>query len=155
MKAIKRHLSTSAALTALLYLTANNATAQNQYFTTVANGGTYSWDGLNWNASPASGNTGPYASSWVSGNFARFYNGAGDNYTVTVNAAESMAGMFLNAGTGVTLNVSDAGGGTGSLSVVANAAQATQNGFSWLTQGFLTGGGTLQSQCSHCRVGWS
>jgi len=51
--------------------------------------------------------------------------------------------MYLNAGSGVTLNVNDAGANLGSLSVVANTAQATQNGFSWLTQGFLTGGGTL------------
>ncbi len=143
MKAIQKLLSTSAAFCTLLSLVANNATAQNQYFNTVTTGGTYSWDDPNWNASPASANTGPYTSSWVPGNFARFYNGAGDNYTVTVNAAESMAGMFLNAGSGVTLNINDAGGGTGSLSVVANTAQATQNGFSWLTQGFLTGGGTL------------
>jgi hypothetical protein len=148
MKAPKQLLSTSAALCAFLSLAANNASAQNQYFNTVANGGTYSWDGLNWNASPASANTGPYTSSWAPGNFARFYNGAGDNYTVTVNAAESMSGMFLNAGTGVTLNINDAGGGTGSLSVVANAAQVTQNGFSWLTQGFLTGGGTLNLNAS-------
>ncbi len=46
---------------------ANNAMAQSQYFTTVANNGTYSWDAANWNASPASGNTGPYTFNWTPG----------------------------------------------------------------------------------------
>jgi len=126
-----------------LCLLASNAKAQNQYFNTVANLGTYSWDAANWNANGSSGNTGPYTFNWTAGNFARFYNGAGDTYTVTVNASESMAGMFLNAGSAVTLNINDAGSGTGNFSVVPNTSQASQNGFSWVTQGFLTGGGTL------------
>ncbi len=143
MKAYKKLLTTSAAISALLALAANNAEAQNQYFTTVANAGTASWDDPNWNASPASGNTGPFTSNWTPGNFARFLNATGDNITVTVNAAESMSGMFLSSGAAATLNINDAGNGTGSLSVVADASQASQNGFSWLTQGFLTGGGTV------------
>jgi PEP-CTERM motif len=126
-----------------LCLSANKASAQNQYFTTVANGGTYSWDGANWSTNGSAGNVPPYASTWVAGNFARFYNGSSDNYTVTANQAESMSGLFLNAGAAATLNINDAGGGTGSLSIVAGTSQASQNGFSWVTQGFLTGGGTV------------
>ena len=140
-KTYSQRIKASALLCFLAGAAAMSAKAQNQYFNTVANGGTYSWEDPNWNANPASGNTGPYTSTWVAGNFARFYNGAGDNFTVNVNAAESMAGMFLNAGSGATLNLNN--GGSGSLSIVANTAQASQNGFSWLTQGFLTGGGTV------------
>jgi fibronectin-binding autotransporter adhesin len=124
-------------------LASNTAQAQSQYFTSsVANGGTYSWDGANWSISGGT-SSGPFTSAWTAGDFARFYGGAGDAYTVTVNTSESMAGMFLNAGTGVSLSVNDAGGGTGSLSVTPDTSQASQNGFSWLTQGFLTGGGSL------------
>jgi len=134
--------SLSAGACLLAALLANNALAQSQYFTTVANGGTSSWDGANWNASGSSGNTAPYTFNWTAGNFARFYNAASDNITVTVNASESMAGMYLNSGASATLNVNDAGNNTGSLNIVAGTA-VTQNGFSWLPQGFLTGGGVL------------
>jgi len=52
--------------------------------------------------------------------------------------------MYLNSGASATLNINDAGSGTGSLSVNPNSpAVVTQNGFSWVTQGFLTGGGTV------------
>ena len=119
--------------------------AETQYLmsTTVANGGSYSWDDPNWNANPASGSTGPYTPRLVypRGSFARFYNGAGDNYTVTVNAAESMAGMFLNAGSGTTLTIEQCRKRL--LEHRRKYCQASQNGFSWLTQGFLTGGGTV------------
>jgi hypothetical protein len=130
----------SAGLCLAAALLANNAKAQSQYFETVANGGTYSWDASVWTTNNAVANTPPYASPWGAGSFARFYNGAGDTYTVTVNAAESMAGMFLNAGSAATLNINDAGSGTGSLSIVPGAT--LQDGFSF-AQGFLTGGGTL------------
>lgn len=130
----------SAILAVLVAAMVNNAMAQNQYFTTVANGGTYSWDGANWNASGSAGNTSPYTFNWTAGNFARFYNGAGDNFTVTVNASESMAGLFLNAGASAQVNINDAGSNTGSLSIVPNAT--LQDGFGF-TQGFLTGGGIV------------
>jgi hypothetical protein len=120
---------------------ANHAVAQSQYFTTVANSGTYSWDAANWNTSGSTANTGPYTFNWTPGDFARFYNGASDNFTVTVNASESMAGLFLNAGASAQVNINDAGSGTGSLNIVAGTSQLTQNGFTWSTQGFLTGGG--------------
>jgi hypothetical protein len=123
-------------------LASNTAKAQSQYFTSgVVTGGSYSWDAANWSVSGGT-SSGPFASEWTPGDFARFYGGSGDTYSVTVNAAESMAGMYLNAGT-ATLNLYDAGNGTGSLSVTADSSQASQNGFSWLTQGFLTGGGGL------------
>ena len=128
----------------VLGLLPNGAKAQTQYFTTVANDGTYSWDAANWTTNGAVANTPPYATAWNPGNFARFYSGAGDSYTVTVNQAESMSGMFQSSGSSAILSINDAGNGTGSLSIVPNAtAQATQNGFSWLTQGFLTGGGIV------------
>lgn len=132
----------SAGFCLLAMLVANQAKAQTQYLEPVINGGTYSWDNPIWTANGAA-NASPYTSSWVAGNFARFYNGTGDTYTVTVNAAESMSGLYLNSGSATTLSINDAGGGTGSLSVVAGSSQASQNGFSWVTQGFLTGGGTL------------
>jgi fibronectin-binding autotransporter adhesin len=117
------------------------ARAQSQYFTSaVANDGTYSWDAANWNAPGSTGNTSPYSSTWMSGEFARFYNGSGDDYTVTVNASESMIGMYLNAGSSVDLSIDDAGNNTGSLNIVPNGT--LQNGFGY-TQGFLTGGGIL------------
>jgi len=130
-------------LSMLLAIIGGSAHAANsQYFTTsVVNGGTYSWDSAtSWSVSGGT-STGPFASAYTPGDFARFYGGGTAAYTVTVNAAESMAGMYYNQ-TG-TLNINDAGSGTGSLSVVANTSQASQNGFSWLTQGFLTAGGTL------------
>jgi hypothetical protein len=120
-----------------LALVATNARAQSQYFGTVANGNTYSWDAAYWNASGSAGNTAPYTFNWTAGDFARFYNGAGDTYTVTVNPTESMAGMYLNAGASVTLNINDAGNGTGALSIVPNSS--IQDGFGY-TQGFLTTG---------------
>lgn len=133
-----KFLSTGSCLLAALL--ANQALAQSQYFTTVANGGTYSWDDANWNASGSTANTGPYTSTWTAGDFARFYNGAGDNFTVTVNASESMAGLYLDAGSTATLNLNDAGNNTGSLSIVPNTT--LQDGFGY-TQAFLTGGGIV------------
>ena len=108
-------------------LLANNAKAQNQYFTTVTTGNTYSWDAANWNASGSAGNTGPYTYNWTPGDFARFYNGAA-NFNVTVNASEAMTGIYLNAA-GATLNINDAGNNIGSLNVQT------------AIQGFLVGSG--------------
>ena len=73
----------------LAALLANQAMAQNQYFGVTAGittGGTYSWDDPNWSISGGT-SSGPFASTWTAGDFARFYGGAGDNYTVTVNAS--------------------------------------------------------------------
>jgi len=146
---MKKHTSNSlrfipAALGLAFCLLANNANAQSQYFTTVANNTTYSWDAANWNASGSAGNTAPYTFNWTAGDFARFYNGAGDNYTVTVNASESMTGLYMGSGSSsTTVNINDFGNGTGSLNVVANSSQASQNGFSWLTQGFFNNSGTV------------
>ncbi len=109
-------------------LLALNTQAQSQYFAPVTTGNTYSWDDPNWN-SGASGNTAPYTLNWTAGSFARFYNGASANYTVTVNASEQMTGLYNNS-SGSTLNINDAGNGTGSLDVI-NAVQ-----------GFLAASGT-------------
>src|SRR6267142_2324597 len=100
-------------------LSATALQAANQYFDVngvtsgygVANGGTYSWDGVNWGISGGAGAT----TAWVPGTFARFYGAA--TYTVTVNATESMAGLFQNGGTAQTLTISDAGGGSGNLTI--------------------------------------
>ena len=98
-------------------LLANNAKAVNQYFdvngTTagygIANGGSYSWDGANW--ATASGG-GAATANWVAGQFARFPGGvSGNSYTVTVNADESMAGLY-NSVSGTTLTINGAGSGT-------------------------------------------
>jgi len=95
--------------------------AANQYFTTVTAGGTYSWDAANWNASGSSGNTSPYTFSYVQGNFPRFYNGSALTYSVTVNTDEHNVGMFYNVAG--TLNINDAGNGTGNLYVDGSAPQ--------------------------------
>jgi fibronectin-binding autotransporter adhesin len=119
----------SAGLCLLLAFLANNAKAQNAYFdvngTTAgygtAGGGSYSWDGNNWGTSGGTGAT----TAWTPGTFARFLGGG--SYTVTVNADESMAGMFLDiTGTTLTLNAA----GVGDLRV------------SSAVQGFLTDGST-------------
>jgi hypothetical protein len=103
----------SAGLSLSLALVAYNAQAQNQYFEPVSNGNTYSWDGANWTA-PAAANAAPYTYNWSSGDFARFYNGASDNYIVTVNASEQNTGLY-NDSSSSTLNINDAGNGTGNL----------------------------------------
>src|ERR1700722_1844807 len=84
----------SASLCILAAFLANQAKAQSQYFETVVNAGSYSWDGAVWNASGSVANTGPYTSPWTQGDFARFYNGGGDSYTVTVNADEQNTGIY-------------------------------------------------------------
>ncbi len=126
----------SAALCLLCILAVKKAKAQSLYFESVANAGTYSWDGSSvWGT--VSG--GPYNQGWTSGDFARLNNGAGDTYTVTENATEVITGLYDdNTGTANNLILQDAGSGTGFLSVSPNTSQASQNGFSWLTQGFLT-----------------
>lgn len=97
-------------------LLANSAKAQSEYFTTaVTNDGTYSWDTTNWAATAA----GPFDAPWTNGDFARFTGGGGISYTVTVNNAESMAGLINNPSTSDTLTINDAGNGTGSLSIVS------------------------------------
>lgn len=139
-------------LSALLALLANKASAADtQYFGGsggIVNGGSYSWDDLDWSALNGS-SAGPFNSPWLgtgdaNGDFARFYGGAGDTYTVTTGSDEQMAGMYLNAGSGVNLIVNDDGSGNGTLDVQVGALQATgPSGFAYKTQGFLTGGGVL------------
>jgi fibronectin-binding autotransporter adhesin len=134
----------SSGLCLLFAVLANNAQAANsQYFTTaVANGGSYSWDADNWSTISASS---PFASPWIAGDFARINGGAGDTYTVTVNASESMAGLYDdNTGTANNLVIADAGSGTGSLNITATGdSPVTQNGFTWAAQGFLTAANTV------------
>lgn len=136
-----KSLSTALCLSSTV-MVGHYAQGQSQYFTSsTVNGGTYSWDDANWSVSGGT-SSGPFASDWTPGDFARFYGvGSGNAITVTVNASESMAGMYLDSGT-ATLNINDAGNGTGALDVTAGTA-VTQNGYSWLPQGFLTGGGTV------------
>ena len=90
-------------------LLANNAMAQNYFGVTagIQNNGVYSWDAPTWSTS----SSGPFTSNWLPGAFARFYGGASDNYTVTVNASEANTGMYLNA-VGATLNINNAGSGS-------------------------------------------
>jgi hypothetical protein len=124
-----RFISAILSLFALGY----NAKAVNQYFdvngTTagygIASGGNYSWDDANWATVSGGGNA---TAAWVPGSFARFPGGAsGNNYTVTVNNSESMAGLFMSV-SGVTLNINAAG--SGNLNVVTAAGG----------QGFLLNG---------------
>src|SRR5512137_2033366 len=85
-----------AAFGLMVCLVANSAKAANAYFdvngTTAGYGttagGSYSWDDPNW--ATASGG-GAATAAWVAGNFARFL--GTNSYTVTVNNAESMAGL--------------------------------------------------------------
>jgi hypothetical protein len=109
-----------AALGLALCLAASSATAGNLWFdsngTTAGYGGSGSWDGANW--ATASGGA-KATGSWVSGSFAEFL--ASGTSTVTVNASEVNAGLYVNA-TSATLNVNDAGNGTGSLSLSGTAA---------------------------------
>jgi hypothetical protein len=117
-----------AGLCAVAAALANNAAAQSQYFEPVSNGSTYSWDSANWTAS-GSANASPYTSNWTPGDFARFYNGVSDTYTVTVNASEQNTGLY-NDSSGSTLTIADAGSGTGNLDVIT------------AIQGFLAASGT-------------
>ena len=112
----------------LSFCAANHAGAQNYFGVTagITTGGTYSWDDANW----ATTSAGPFTSDWLAGSFARFTGGAGDNYTITVNNSESMAGLYLVAA-GATLNINDAGNGTGSLNVASGV------------QGFLLTGSVI------------
>jgi fibronectin-binding autotransporter adhesin len=129
-------------------LTSNLTGASSQYFGVtagIANNGSYSWDANNWSVVGGT-STGPFTSPWTAGSFARFYGGPGDTYTVTVNAAESMAGLY-DDNTGAPNNLIINNGGSGSLSVVAGTA-VTQNGYSWLPQGFLTAANTVTINAS-------
>jgi hypothetical protein len=120
----------TAALGAALGLVAYQAQAQNQYFDVngatsgygTANGGSYSWDANNWGVSGGAGAT----TAWTAGTFARFY--GANNYTVTVNNDESVAGLYQNGGSGHTLTINAAG--VGDLNIVSG------------DQGFLAGSGT-------------
>ncbi len=110
----------------------NAAKAQSQYFgvsSGIVNGGTYSWDAANWSVVGGS-SSGPFTGVWTNGDFARFYGGAGDSYTVTVNQAECNIGMYNDNATSI-LTINDAGNGTGSLQVT--------NG----QQGFLVTSGSI------------
>src|ERR1700761_5015053 len=94
MKLFRIALFTPIAGLCLSLMTVDNAQATNLYFGStggITSGGTYSWDAANWgNAS-----TGPFTSTWTNGDFARLYSTA--NYTITVNADESMAGLFQSS----------------------------------------------------------
>src|SRR6266403_6037740 len=128
----------------LCCLAINNAKAANQYFDVngvtsgygVTAGGTYSWDGANWGVSGGAGAT----VVWTPGTFARFYGAA--SYTVTVNASESMAGLFQNGGSAQTLTISDAGSGTGNLSIVGGGTTTALDP-SMNVQGFLCIGNVI------------
>ena len=124
-----------------LALLSNSASAQNYYFdvngTTsgsgVANGGSYSWDGVNWDTNSLG--TGPTLFSWPAGQFARFNGGAsGNSYTVTVNNDESMAGLFESVN-GVNLTINSAGSGTLDILQIGPNINNITN-----VQGFLNGG---------------
>ena len=130
------------ALCLLFALLANDANAANAYFdvngATTGYGivcdSTYSWDAANWGVSGGAGAT----TAWTAGTFARFYGGsAACTYTVTVNASESMAGLYLNM-SGVTLNINDAGGGLGSLNIPGGGTAMPLGGGN--VQGFLITG---------------
>ncbi len=124
-----------------LTLASNSANAQNYFFdvngTTsgsgVANGGSYSWDGVNWDTNSAG--TGPTLFSWPAGQFARFNGGvSGNSYTVTVNNDESMAGLFESVN-GVNLTINSAGSGTLDILQLGPNINNITN-----VQGFLNGG---------------
>jgi autotransporter-associated beta strand protein len=101
----------------------------------VVNGGTYSWDGTSWDLSSAL--TGA-ATVWAAGDFARFTTAVA-GYTVTVNASESMAGLF-NTQSGATVTINDAGSGTGNLNITTTGGTTTPNDPAMNVQGFLCGG---------------
>ncbi len=146
-KTYTQRVKASALICFLAGAAAMSAHAQSQWFQPTVNGGTYNWEDPAWNA-PNSGGAGtdiaPFTSTWVAGQFARFGNSSSQTFTVNVNASESMAGMFLTSGSASILNLNSGGG---SLSIVAGTA-VTQNGYSWLPQGFLTGGGTVNLNAS-------
>src|ERR1035441_1574371 len=105
-----------AALGLVFALVANNASAANLYFDVngatagygIVNGSSYSWDDPNWAA--ATGGTTATA-NWVAGSFGRFNGGvSGNAYMVTVNADESMAGLY-NTVAGVAMTINGAGAG--------------------------------------------
>jgi hypothetical protein len=139
-----------AALGLAVCLLASNAMAQSQYFGVTAgivNGGTYSWDAANWSVAAGS-SSGPFTYNWAAGDFARFYGGAGDNYTVTVGTAEANTGLY-NDGAGTTLNINDNGSGLGNLYLNSglDAFITTSSGYTYVNVP-ITGPGTLCPETS-------
>jgi hypothetical protein len=139
---LHKSLGLGSASLCLLVGLANNAKAATDYYfdangaTTgfgIVNGTTYSWDSTDWSTSSAGTSA---TAGWTAGGFAEFTGGSSaDANIVTVNASESMAGMYMT--TAGTLAINDAGNGTGSLSIVPNPTK--QEGFGY-TEGFLTAG---------------
>lgn len=98
------------AVVGLVSLLSNRAQAFHQYFdvngTTsgsgAVDGGTYTWEGTNWNNNNAAGTATTIA--WTEGaQFARFSAGTDGNnksYTITANVNHTVAGMVLQTGGG-------------------------------------------------------
>jgi fibronectin-binding autotransporter adhesin len=73
----------------------------------VANGGSYTWEGSNWNTNNLSGTSSTH--SWVEGDIAVFSAGTdanGDAYTITANSNHTVTGIQVNNNGGgmVTVN---------------------------------------------------
>jgi autotransporter-associated beta strand protein len=124
-------------------LLANNAGAATSYYfdvngaaagSGVVNGGSYSWDDPNWSTSSGLAIA---TVNWGAGGFARFTTAVA-GYTVTVNASESMAGLFNTQGAAtVTIN----GAGSGTLNITTTGGTVLTSGsYTLNVQGFLCSG---------------
>lgn len=125
----------AAGLCLLVSLLANNTKAATNFFfdqngTTAGYGSSGSWDDANW--ATASGGT-LATGNWVAGGFARFFSTGA--YTVTVNADESMAGLYDTV-SGSTLTIN--GAGSGDLNVTSVGGHTLFDGEN--VQGFLVTG---------------
>jgi autotransporter-associated beta strand protein len=132
----------------LVCFSANRAQAVHEYFdinstTTgsgVADGGSYLWEGTNWNTTAAGTTTA--STAWPEGaQFARFSAGSDANnksYTITANSSHTFAGMVLQTGGG--------GNGTGKSVTIASGSGAilTLSSNSG-GQGFFVGGTSDQN----------
>jgi autotransporter-associated beta strand protein len=145
-----RHSTYRAALAiiGLVVCLSGNARAVHEYFdingtTTgsgVTNGGSYSWEGTNWNTTAAGTTTAP--TLWPEGaNFVRFSagtDGTDKSYTITANSSHTIAGMVLQTGGG--------GNGTGKAVTVASANGSALTFFSNTGgQGLYVGGTSDQN----------
>jgi autotransporter-associated beta strand protein len=138
----------SGAWIAVLWLCANQALAVHEYFDVngtatgsgVADGGSYTWEGANWNTATTGTTTAPTA--WPEGaQFARFSAGTDANnksYTITANSNHTFAGMVLQTsgggnGTGKAVTIAASGGAV--LTLASNTGG----------QGFFVGGTSDQN----------
>ncbi len=149
---IRKSLMVGSAGACLLFalLASNTAKAQSLYFVGptggIANGGSYSWDDTtSWGAT--SGTTPGTGGGWTAGDFARFYGGSGDSYTVTVNADEQNTGLYNDNSTS-TLTINSAGVGDDLDVITAIQGFLSTSGSSTIINSPIVGAGGVAPELS-------